>query len=257
MQDIPTADSWLQIILYNWPEEASTALKQVLSWNGKDVKDLPVYFQSTIPDIQTLVESVQTSINLPIIPVDKWTREELPETGVLDKCLVRDRTTWASDIYDVVKAIASSFNLGENNPAKIINAGWDFTADIQTNHEISVWGWGAMVWKNHMHPLYGVFQHPEDPSASCREDLARFATREIVRSIMTGTWSELLDVCRCASQLLHDPYVAKERKSQIRDAILARLDQTACIGSERYLLERLAQDANIDLEITWYDSQLL
>ena len=172
-----------------------------------------------------------------------------------DTVVFPDNNLWGDDFIALIKYIATSYGLDRKHQAKILFTGLDSDIDRLSNGTISAWGWGAVIWKDHQHPLEGVFQHCEDPSNTCSDVLRLFIIDTIIEVIQSGDMTRLVSAGRCLRAMWYsDLYYAESTCKKITDAILQRLSTEECNESERALLTYLCKDLNIEVDMMMDES---
>lgn len=238
----------VQILLTDWPSEARNAVRDALTWDTNDISKLPVIMQSE----DTRCVDIRRALKAASAPVPRsvfksW--KKLPALNA-ETVVYKDNNMWADDLIGLVRYVADAYGIEHTRPAKVVVAGID--SNIMRNSEglLAAWCWGAAIWKNHMHPLDGVFQHGEDPSNTCSSDLHSFAMDSIADVISSGDMTRLISAGRCLRAMWdEDLKYSDSMRSKIIQAIHNRFLHPDCTESERALLTYLCEDLRIELDI--------
>lgn len=236
-----------QIFVTDWPVEAKNAIRDALTWDQQDLSKLPAILRYDSRECMDIRRALKHAKPLERSVFNKW--KHLPDLNA-DTVVFTDNNIWGDDFISLIKYISTSYGLDQKRQAKILFTGLD--SEITKLHDgtISAWGWGAVIWKDHSHPLDGVFQHCEDPSNTCSDVLRSFVIDTILEVIQSGDMTRLVSAGRCLRAMWYsDLYYAESTCKKITDTILQRLVSEECNESERALLTYLCKDLGIEVDI--------
>lgn len=238
----------VQILLTDWPSEARNAIRDALTWDTNDISKLPVIMQSEdkrCVDIRRALKNASAPV--PRSVFKSW--KKLPSINA-ETVVYQDNNMWADDVIGLVRYVADAYSIEHTRPAKVLFVGIDSRLTTHSENLLSAWCWGAAVWKNHMHPLDGVFQHGEDPTNTCGGALLYFAIDSIVNVISSGDMRNLISAGRCLRAMWdEDLKYSDNMRSKIIQAIHNRFLHPDCNESEQALLTYLCEDLRIELDI--------
>ena len=236
-----------QIIVTDWPAEAKNAVRDALTWDQQDLSKLPAILRYDSPECIDIRRALKHAKPLERSVFNKW--KHLTDINA-DTVVFTDNNIWGDDFITLLKYIATSYGLDRKRQAKILFSGLDSDIDKLPDGTISAWGWGSVIWKDHQHPLEGVFQHCEDPSNTCSDILQSFVIDTILEVIQSGDMGRLVAAGRCLRAMWYsDLYYSDTVRKKITETILNRLSASECNESERALLTYLCKDLNIEVDI--------
>ena len=236
-----------QILVTDWPIEAKNAIRDALTWDQQDLGKLPAILRYDSPECIAIRRALKHAKPLERSVFNKW--KHLPAINA-DTVVFTDNNIWGDDFIALIKYIATSYGMDRKRHAKLLFTGLDADIVKLPDGIISAWGWGAVIWKDHSHPLEGVFQHCEDPSNTCSDVLRSFVLDTIIEVIQSGDMTRLVSAGRCLRAMWYsDLYYAESTCKKITNTILQRLSTKECNESERALLTYLCKDLHIDVDI--------
>lgn len=242
-----------QILVIDWPIEAKNAVRDALTWDQQDLSKLPAILRYDSDECISIRQALRLANPLERSVFNKWKRVSYLNADTLvnaETVVFTDNNLWGDDFITLLRYIATSYGLDRKRQAKILFAGLDSDIDRLPEGTISAWGWGAVIWKDHQHPLEGVFQHCEDPSNTCSDVLQSFVIDTIIEVIQSGDMTRLVSAGRCLRAMWYsDLYYAESTCKKITETILNRLSTGECNESERALLTYLCNDLNIEVDI--------
>ena len=241
-----------QILVIDWPSEAKNAIRDALTWDQQDLSKLPVILRYDSPECIDIRRALRHAKPLERSVFNKW--KHLPDINA-DTVVFTDNNIWGDDFIALIKYIATSYGLDRKRQAKLLFTGLDSEITKLSEGTISAWCWGVVIWKDHSHPLDGVFQHCEDPSNTCSDVLRAFVIDTITEVIQSGDMDRLVSAGRCLRAMWYsDLYYAEAACKKITNTILQRLSTKGCNESERALLTYLCKDLNIEVDMMMDES---
>ncbi len=234
---------YCQIHLKNWSTEAKRDLRTVLAWpgkRGKEITDLPLYLQGDTSACAELREFLKT---FSFTDINVWRWKTYPKN--ITTIIFEDKITWACDLINLIRAIATAYGHTRQEQAQLIFVGIDTKLEASTEYMISAWQWSVTIWANHVHPTEGMFQHAEDPANMAAGELKGFALESIRKAIVGEDTDKVLDASKCLQQMWYFD-LNDNQKAEFSKLIINRLQELDASSSIQFILSKLA--THLDLE---------